>query len=214
MQKSFMLHKPILSGLIVLVSSVSLVKAQETALKNSGQFSLGTRTTMSMFNGHDGSSNGLGLGGQFRLQFSDKVNSEWFADFITSDIDDVASRNDYHIGWSLMFYPGKQKGFDHFLKPYILAGHCFDYTRVEADNNSKNFADRLSMAMQAGAGTHFNVTPRFDFSLSAQYMLHLGKEIQTSTANDAVLITRSSSSKPDGHLLVTLSINYKLANFW
>jgi hypothetical protein len=209
-----MLRKPILSALIVIASSVSFVSAQDSTLKNSGMFSLGTRTTMSMFNGDDGSPIGLGLGGQFRLQFSDKVNSEWFADFITSSIDNVASRQDYHIGWSLMFYPGKQKGFDHLLKPYILAGHCFDYTRVEADNDSKNFKDRLSMAMQAGGGTHFNITPRFDFSLSAQYMLHLGKEIHAASVGDAVLIERSSSSKPDGHLLVTLSINYKLANLW
>ena len=209
-----MVRNVILSGAILLFSTQLRAQDADTKQKASGMFSLGTRTTMSVFSGDNGNPIGLGLGGQFRLQFSDKVNSEWFADFITSSIDNVASRQDYHIGWSLMFYPGKQKGFDSFVKPYILAGHCFDYTRVEADNNSKNFKDRLSMAMQAGAGTHFNVTPRFDFSLSAQYMLHLGKEISTATASDDVLITRSSSSKPDGHLLVTLSINYKLANLW
>jgi opacity protein-like surface antigen len=208
-----MVRKVILSG--VLFATSFSIQAQEAAKeKAAGKFSLGTRTTLSLFNGGDNNSSGLGLGGQFRIQFSNKVNSEWFADFITSDVAGVASRNDYHIGWSLMFYPGSKNDFTNFIQPYILAGHCFDYTRVEADNDSKNFKDRLSMAMQAGAGMHFNVTPLFDFSLSTQYMLHLGKEIKTAVVDDQVLITRSSSSKPDGHLLVTLSINYKIGNLW
>jgi hypothetical protein len=209
-----MVRNVILSGIIIFLFINPDVHAQDNAMKSSGTFSLGTRTTLSMFNGDDGNPTGMGLGGQFRLQFSNKVNSEWFADFITSSIGDFASRNDYHIGWSLMFYPGSKNDFTNFLQPYVLAGHCFDYTRVEANNDSKNYADRLSMAMQAGVGTHFNVTPRFDFSLSAQYMLHLGKEINTAVVDNAVLITRSNSSKPDGHLLVTVSINYKIANLW
>ncbi len=197
--------------LFILFSSAGL-HAQEQIKKSSGTFSLGTRSTASLFNGDDEGSTGLGIGGQVRLQFSDKVNSEWFADFITSSIDNRASRTDYHVGWSLMFYVGNKKDFTNLVQPYILAGHCFDYTRVTDDSNDANFKDRWSMAMQAGAGTHFNVTPRFDFSLSAQYMLHLGKDIHADVLENEVVIEKSNASKPEGHLLVTVSINYKIVN--
>ena len=200
--------------LLFLLASSTSIHAQGQLKKSSGTFSLGTRSTASLFNGDDEGSTGLGIGGQFRLQFSDKVNSEWFADFITSSIDDRVSRSDYHIGWSLMFYPGKQRDFTQLIQPYMLAGHCFDFTRITDDHNDANFKDRLSMAMQAGAGIHFNVTPRFDFSLSAQYMLHLGKDIHTAVLQDEVVIEKSNASKPEGHLLVTVSINYKIANLW
>jgi len=202
-----------LSLLLLLVADIH---AQQPGAnqKLSGKLSLGTRITGSLFNGDDEGTPGIGLGGQTRVQLSNRVNSEWFADFITSSIGDVASRNDYHIGWSFMFYTGSKNDFTNFLQPYILAGHCFDYTRVEQDHNTANFKDRVSMAMQAGAGTHFNVTPLFDFSLSAQYMLHLGKDIHTAVVNNDAVITKTNSSKPEGHLLMTLSINYKIANLW
>lgn len=206
-----MFRKIILSAIIMPV--VVSTQAQQSE-KASGRFSLGTRVTASLFNGDEDATPGIGLGGQFRVQFTNKLNSEWFADFITSSIGDAASRNDYHIGWSLMFYPGATTDFSKLLQPYILAGHCFDYTRIEADNNATNFGDRLSMAMHVGAGTHINVTPRFDFSLSAQYMLHLGKDIHTEVNGSEVFIEKTKSTKPEGHLLATLSINYMIGNLW
>jgi len=197
-----------------MLCSSTCIHAQEQIKKSSGTFSLGTRSTVSLFNGHESNAAGIGMGGQFRIQFSDKLNSEWFADFIPSSIDGRASRTDYHIGWSLMFYTGGKNDFTNLIQPYILAGHCFDYTRITDDRNDANFKDRWSMAMQAGAGTHFNVTPSFDFSLSAQYMLHLGKDIHADVLQNEVMIVKSNASKPEGHLLVTLSINYKIANLW
>ncbi len=80
--------------------------------------------------------------------------------------------------------------------------------------DSNNFADRLSMATQAGAGTHLNFNSRFDCSISAQYMLHFGKEIQTITSSDAVQFQMDDHSSPHGHLLTTVSFNYKFADLW
>ena len=82
--------------LILLVFAPTLLFSQELKIKNSrgGLFSLGTRSTISAFNGHDNESSGFGIGGQFRLQFADRVNSDWFFDYITSDIGDRASRTD------------------------------------------------------------------------------------------------------------------------
>ena len=188
--------------LALLIVSLSMYAQQPLIEKFPGKFSLGTRTTASLFNGDDGGTAGIGIGGQFRVQFSNRINSEWFADFITSSINNVATRDDYHIGWSLMYYPGTQINFTKVIQPYILAGHCFDYTRVMDDKNSSNFQERWSMAMQAGAGTHFNLTQRFDFSLSAQYMLHLGTKITASNSEGVTSFTKSKGAGIQDHILL------------
>ncbi|MCX6274102.1 MAG: hypothetical protein NTV09_02720 [Bacteroidetes bacterium] len=203
----------VIAAALLLISITALAGETKNGRDQStGNFSIGTRNTISMFN--DDAAIGKGIGGQFRFQFMDKLNSEWYADYIPSQTK-ITHRDDYHIGWSLMYYFGKNVRFDHVLQPYLIAGHCFDYSVVSQVGNHKNNADRFSSATQAGLGTHFNITKRFDCSLSAQYMLHFGKEIETDVVNgDGKLdIHRSEFVKPDGHLLFTISFNYKFVNF-
>ena len=204
----------IIAASMLLISINSFAgKEKKVRQEGSGNFSLGTRNTFSMFN-HDASS-GIGIGGQSRFQFNDRLNSEWYADYIPSNTS-VTHHDDYHIGWSVMYYPGRNIHFDHFLQPYLIAGHCFDYKVVSETGNKHNNADRFSSATQAGLGTHFNITKRFDCSLSAQYMLHFGKEVETevSPENGTVEIHRSEFVEPDGHFLVTISFNYKFVNIY
>ena len=197
-----------------LLQSTALFAQEEgnNDFKAPGSFSVGTRNTFSMFN--DDNATGKGIGGQLRLQFSNRINSEWFFDYITSRNKTYTIRNDYHFGWSLMYYPGSNVDFSNLLQPYFIAGHCFDYSKVSEQNNSSNFADRWSMAAQAGLGTHINITPRFDCTLSAQYMLHFGKDIETTIDKDVVTIEKQNFSTPDGHLLFSVSFNYKLFHLW
>ncbi len=207
-------HKMFIAAPLLLVSITSLAgDTKKGRDQSTGNFSIGTRNTISMFN--DDAAIGKGIGGQARFQFMDKLNSEWYADYIPSETK-ISHRNDYHIGWSLMYYFGKNVHFDHVLQPYLIAGHCFDYSVVSQIGNHKNSADRFSSATQAGLGTHINITKRFDCSLGAQYMLHFGKEIETDagTGEGPVEIHRSEYVKPDGHLLFTISFNYKFVNFW
>lgn len=186
----------------------------------SGKIEFGIRTTISGF----GSTNniGTGFGGQFRIKVSKRINTEWFADFITEDIDGLAKRNDYHIGWSVMFYPFATEG--KFV-PYILAGHCFDYTKVSPMKSNENIiADkaqsRLSSATQLGIGTHFNATDYFDVSFGVQYMVHLGNDIHTDihehNGTKELHIEKENHSNPalEGHLLFTVSVNFKLGKIW
>ena len=77
-----------------------------------------------------GRRHGVGIGGQFRLQLGKRLNTEWYFDYLTSEVGDFAQRNDYHIGWSVMYYPGKHVDFSRLLQPYLILGHCFDYTDV------------------------------------------------------------------------------------
>lgn len=176
-----------------------------------GIFSLGVRSTLSTFNGHENESAGLGLGGQFRVQFADRVNSDWFFDYITSDIGDYATREDYHIGWSVLFYPINKP---MRVKPYILAGHCFDYTKLTDNTNRSNFDERWSSAVQAGAGFHLNLSERLDLSFVGQYMLHLGNEMEADFHNGQFHVHEHSGSSLEGHVLFHVGINYKIADLW
>ena len=177
-----------------------------------GVFSLGVRSTLSAFNDGDENKVGSGVGGQFRLRFSEKVNSDWFFDYLTSDIGNYAHRTDYHIGWSVLYYPLKKD--IHSFKPYMLAGHCFDYSKIQANTNQFNFAERWSSAVQAGLGTHIRLTERLDLSLTAQYMCHLGKHLHAQWVNNEVNYVEEKGSSLEGHLLMNASINYKIGKLW
>ena len=172
--------------------------------------SLGTRNTFSAFNSDEAF--GKGIGGQTRVQLGKRLNTEWFLDYITSKTT-FTSRNDYHVGWSLMFYFKNNYDFTHLFQPYILAGHCFDKTQVFELNNRSNQASRWSMATQAGVGTHINITPKFDCSLACQYMLHFGKDIESDFNNDKLVIQKTDHTNMDGHLLASISFNYKIFPF-
>lgn len=205
--------------LTFLLSFSSFLFSQKDSQNYSGDFSLGLRSTMSTF-GSTGNL-GKGIGGQFRIRMSNKVNTEWFADFIVEDIEGIATRNDYHIGWSVMFYPFNT--LNKKITPYILAGHCFDYTKItpNAKIDIMSQASRLSAATQVGIGTHFNLSNNFDISLSSQYMLHLGNDIHAEIHNENGVKElhieqngHGESFSLEGHILFTLSVNYKLANLW
>ncbi len=198
--------------LLVLFSVVSIgTWAQPLNLKGGpgGTFSLGQRTTLSAFN-HGNERSALGIGGQFRLRLSDHINTEWFADYLPAT-NDYTRRADYHIGWSVMYYPLKNEGF---MMPYVLAGHCFDYTKHVDLSNRSNSIDRWSSAVQAGIGTHFRLTDRFDLSLSSQYMIHLGTEVHSHIIGGDVVFDEHKGGSVEGHLLFTLSLNYKIVDLW
>ncbi|NOT51036.1 MAG: hypothetical protein HOP10_07140 [Chitinophagaceae bacterium] len=202
-----MKYRLAITAILLLISSCLF------AQKNAGTFSLGTRNTISMF--EEDEATGIGIGGQFRIQFSNRLNTEWYFDYITSKTG-LTFKNDYHIGWSVMLYTRNNHLFDRLLQPYLIVGHCFDYSKVSEKDNKANSADRLSMATQAGLGTHINITPKLDCSLSGQYMLHFGKGIETDfhPGHEHVHISREDHSHVDGHLLFSLSFNYKFFKLW
>ena len=183
--------------------------------KQGGNFSLGVRSTYSLFGDGDPKTFGAGVGGHFRIQVVDRVNTEFFGDVIMSNIKNKAHRTDYHIGWSVMFYLLDSKGFNRKLTPYVVVGHCFDQTVIKINGANGEKGSRFSSAIQAGLGCHYNVTPRFDISLCAQYMLHLGKELdaeETPEGNMQLVLHKNAGW--EGHLLVSLSVNYKFLQIW
>ncbi|HEU4717508.1 MAG TPA: hypothetical protein VFU15_06735 [Bacteroidia bacterium] len=208
--------------LLVLAALPAFAQSRTSNRNPGGQLSIGVRSTVSLFSGAGGAGNGIG--GQFRLRFYDFLNSEWFADYLNSSVGTLGTRTDYHIGWSVMFYlPGTVQKYKHLKPiPYFLAGHCFDYTRIQGNNpfyETNSMASRWSSAVQMGIGMHIPLTPKIDFSASAQYMYHLGEEVfvETRTAvngDQYLYVYKGAESGLEGHLLLTGSLNIRIADLW
>lgn len=177
-----------------------------------GWVSLGMRSTLSLFD-HDGA--GLGTGGQFRIHLSDRVATDWFADYITIHGDLGLRSTYYHIGWSVLFYPLANRSYPRLFQPYILAGHCFDFNEKSLIANPEVSGSRWGSAVQAGLGSHIHLTERFDLSITSQYMIHLteGLEVERNF-NGETHIHRHAHSALEGHLLTTMSFSYKLFRLW
>lgn len=177
-----------------------------------GQFSLGMRNTISAFT--DAQSIGMGSGGEFRIRLAKHINTEWFADYISTDIQGLGYRRDAHIGWSVLFYLSKNPLTAGKVTTYVLAGHCFDYTMVYSEWPGISPQQRWSSAVQGGLGIHYNLTRHFDISLLSQYMIHLGTDINSSIVDSGqyeyLNITRQSGLSLEGHLLTTISLNYEI----
>jgi hypothetical protein len=196
----------------IALSSFCSAQKQKNKEAGAGEFALGIRSSSSTFGNSTNELTGIGTGGDFRIRLSDRVNTEWFADYILST-QDFLIRNDAHIGWSVLFYPFnfQNKGF----KPYALAGHCFDYTELVDRSNYTHKADRWSSAVQGGIGTHYYFTKKFDFSIQVQYMLHLGTRLETEIVESQLNFIKSHhGALSEGHLLFTASFNYTFGKLW
>lgn len=185
--------------------------AKPNPSSKAGWISLGGRSTWSFF---DDDGTGIGTGGQYRVQFSSRVNTDWYADYISINMSNKVRSEYLHIGWSVLFYPFQGLQYPKLLQPYILAGHCFDYNRKTVMSQPSIYKERGGSAVQAGLGTHFNLSERFDFSLTCQYMIHLTKEIRADITGNTVELVKEKGSAFEGHLLTTLSFNYKIFRLW
>jgi len=194
-----------------LLFTVSSFAQKDTT---AGQFSLGMRSTISSFT--DAQSVGFGAGGQFRIRFSKHMNTDWYSDYITTNIQNLGYRRDAHIGWSVVFYLDQNPIVKGQVTPYIVAGQCFDYTNVYSDYSNSSMERWSAAAAQGGFGMTYNFTKYFDFSAVAQYMLHIGTNVVTQVETDEktnqqyLSITNPGGASLNGHLLITFSVNYML----
>ncbi|HEY6160662.1 MAG TPA: hypothetical protein VI112_05545 [Bacteroidia bacterium] len=189
----------------------------------SGKLQLGMRTVVSAFS--DSKYSGFGLGGQFRLKLQNRLNTEWFADYITTNVDDYASRTDVHVGWAVQYYPFNYLMTKGSFIPYVEAGHCFDYTQIDLNTSNPltyystlQSLSRWSSAVHMGLGSTYNISNNFDVSLAAMYMLHLGDDLHTEVVKGPSDIPTVELSKGheslEGHLLITLSLNVYIGDLW
>jgi len=211
--------------LIALLFPIAALHAQDSTKADSkakqifsdnfgGLVSLGARTDINIFTAAP-KSPGIGSGGSLRVQLLDRLNTEWFGDYVTSSLYNKAHRVDAHIGWNVMFYVLDPKGFTRKFTPFVAAGQCFDYTSVRLNGENQPLRSKATAAVQMELGCHYNITPRFDISLSTLYDLHLGKDLDTDLNPDGtVSVTESKGAGWEGHVMFILSAHYKIFRLW
>lgn len=190
------------------------LRHQRPFVPGSGTFSLGARNTMNVFF-ESPDMIGQGAGGSFRIQIGERLNTEWFADYVSSKLYQRAERFDKHIGWNVMYYLLDTKSFQRPFTPFLAAGHCFDYTGIRLNGADQPTVGKWTSAVQMSFGTHYNINPRFDITLSSLYDLHLGREVEVElTPENKVDIESHRNAGWEGHVMLILSVNYKIAQLW
>jgi hypothetical protein len=205
-----------------LMSLPMVMQAQvkkDTISDPTGYLSMGARNSIGVFESNGRKFFGTGAGGQFALQIAPDFNSHWFADWIVSNIDNLAQRFDFHSGFSMMpqvvsFPAGKKR-----VSLFPLAGICIDYTKfsITTGNNYKHgpsWLERYSFAVQAGGGVTLPVSKRLDFSLETHYMLHIGTDVEIDLDGKNVELTKLSGTNLEGHLFLAISMDFKLFRLW
>lgn len=199
--------------LILLWMLTNPLLAQDAPAYKGGSIGLGLRTTGNYF--LDNNLAGLGAGGQFKVGFSPRVNTEWFFDYIQSSGPNESFRRDYHIGWSVQFAMNKAGFGRQRITPYLLGGQCFDLTEVGFTGYNKSPLI-FSAAAQVGAGISTFVLPRVELNLQTQYMVHLSKDIhlEEEPVAGAANYHIDQGLNFQGHLLLNASMNFYFLQLW
>ncbi len=177
-----------------------------------GQFGLGMRNAMNFWGEND--MLGFGAGGQFKLAFSPRVNTDWFADVISSSGEFDSYRKDYHIGWGVQFALAKEGFGSHMFVPYIMAGQCFDLTRVGVRGGEETPLI-FSAAVQGGAGVSSFVHKAVELNLQLQYMMHLTQHVHLEMDDHGHTHTEvEKGASASGHLLGTFSFTVYFLRLW
>lgn len=206
--------------LVALVAITLQVDAQEVKKQRhvqSGYFSVTRRTSWSMWGLNQWKLTGLGLGTAFRIQFSQRLNSEWYADYIKTHYKGKVYRGDRHLTNTLMYYFRKLDTFKYKFHPFITTSvFCLDITKVEEVGPGGQSLQRFSFSQQFGAGTHFFFTERFDISIYAQYYNHLGNDIHIEEHDDGTLHMEAVKERIslEGHMFLVFSVGYRIGDLW
>jgi hypothetical protein len=200
--------------LALLLMAVSIPGMAQNTLEG-GRFGLGMRNTVNLWN--ENKMLGMGAGGQFKLAFSPRVNTDFFADIITSRGEALTYRKDYHIGWGVQFALPKSGFGSHRLVPYLIAGQCFDLTKVGFQLHSESPLV-FSAAVQGGAGLSSFVHRNVELNLQLQYMMHLTQHVDLTYGIDQgqleVDYEIEKGASTEGHLLATFSMTFYFLRLW
>ena len=216
-------HLRIIIAVLIFSFPLSMVQAQEKSPLNPvGYLSMGARNCFSSFFANKKAFIGTGAGGEFGLRIAKDFNSHWFADWIVSNVGNVAQRIDFHSGFSMMPEVVSAPVGNKHLNMFPLAGICIDYTKfqITAGKNATsgpNWLERYSFAVQAGCGVTLPVSNRLDVSLEAHYMLHIGTCLGINLNGNEVQLLKMQPGQPwclEGHYVLALSMDFKLFKLW
>ncbi|MBA2422041.1 MAG: hypothetical protein H0V61_02290 [Chitinophagales bacterium] len=175
-----------------------------------GIFSLGMRIPFGFSRSYGILNVAQGLGIESRIQLGKHYNTEYYGDYLLSKQGDSAIRSNGHIGASFLLYPQDKL---RRVQPFVFAGPDADFEKIHQQTNASNAASRWNFAAHAGLGMHLNISWRSDITLSTAYMLHFGNKIGIGNiAEQPVYLINGTGT--DGHLLFTISMNFKIIDLW
>ncbi len=216
MEKSFYLiglpaiGKYLLLLLLTLPYLLMAQKPMKVKYTKAGIFSLGMRLPFGFASSPGVLNVAQGLGIESRIQLGKHYNSEYYGDYLLSKFGDSAVRSTGHIGASFLLYPQDKL---RRVQPFVFVGPDANFEKIRQQTNAANAASRWNFAAHAGLGMHLNVSWRSDITLSSAYMLHFGKKIDIQSLEDeSVFLTQGNGI--DGHLLLTISMNFKIVGLW
>jgi hypothetical protein len=197
--------------IVLLVMLPAFGQAQENRLA-AGRFGLGMRNAFNLWGGNK--MFGTGAGGQFKLAFSPRVNTDFFADIIDSKGEYNSFRKDYHIGWGVQFALAKQGFGSHKIVPYVMAGQCFDLTKVGVVYETASPLV-FSAAVQGGAGISSFVHRNVELNLQAQYMMHMTQHVHLNfDESGSASYDVEKGASAEGHFLTTFSVTFYFLSIW
>lgn len=189
----------------------AMVSRPENTLR-AGRFGLGMRNAANLWG--DNKMFGIGAGGQFKLAFSPRVNTDFFADLIDSKGERGSFRKDYHIGWGVQFGLLKGGFGSHRFVPYLMAGQCFDLTKVGVVSQTASPLI-FSAAVQGGAGVSSFVHRNIELNLQVQYMMHMTQHVHLDWDESGVASYEvDKGASTEGHLLTSFSVTFYFLNLW
>lgn len=177
-----------------------------------GRFGIGMRNAVNLWG--DNKMLGIGAGGQLKLAFSPRVNTDFFADLIDSKGERGSYRKDYHIGWAVQFGLFKGGFGSRKFVPYLMAGQCFDLTKVGVVGQTASPLI-FSAAVQGGAGVSSFVHRNVELNLQLQYMMHMTQHVHLNWDELGVAsYDVGKGASAEGHLLTTFSVTFYFLNLW
>lgn len=199
----------------ILLLPITGFSQEEIYSRENGILTFGTRSSVTL--SPQGDNVGTGFGGVMRLKFSRRINSEWFADYITSNIAGLARKTDNQLGGAVLFYP-----FNSFVEqgrkiPFLVLGQALVNSRITKNGLNGETASQWYPLANAGIGGHWYFTNKFDFSLSCQYMQPLGRGIEASEFSGSQgerEITINENVRTPGYFFLNLSFNATIADLW
>jgi hypothetical protein len=196
---------------IMLVAHGVAAQSQDTKLQG-GRVGIGMRNSVNLLGGNK--MFGIGAGGQWKLSFGPRVNTDFFVDLIDSKGEHNSFRKDYHIGWGVQFALPKSGFGSHRFVPYVIAGQCFDLTRVGVVTQTQSPLI-FSVAIQGGTGVSSFVHRSVELNLQLQYMMHMTQHVHLQF-DEAGLATYEveKGATTEGHLLLTFSMTFYLLQLW
>ena len=217
--KFYLKNITILMVFSLLHTSLQAQSAKDSVPDQTGFLSIGARGCFSVFTVNKKSYAGTGAGGQFALRITPHFNSDYFADWIVSNVGNKVQRVDFHSGFSMMPEVYTPRVGSTHIALFPLAGICIDYTKLtittgENVSGGPTTLERYSFAVQAGAGVYIPVSKSLDFTLDAHYMLHIGNDIEADINGNQVHLIKQPGVNIDGHFLLALSMDYKLFRLW